>query len=554
MNVGGASGDAETSKLSLAKLLFPKQRRRQNRFLGTLSDKGTLGLILGPLLAVTVYLVMPESLNADARLTAALTFFMATWWITEAVPIPVTSLLPLLVFPLASGDSMDSIGSSYGNSVIFLFMGGFMLALAMQKSQLHIRIALMTISFVGTKPSRMIAGFMAATAFISFWVSNTATAVMMLPIGISVLVLVSDHLSTGQEGIGSSSKDAKQATKPAGTAQQKTPEAEASEAGLAGAETVPLAKSNFGTSLMLGLAYSASIGGLGTLISTPPVVFLAGYLQQNHGIEIGFAQWMLVGVPTVAIMLAIIWFVLTKVLYRPEIDEIPGGKSLIKTELQKLGRMSRAELSVLLVFALAIFGWVVLPMLFETSPLSDAGVALAAAFLLFMIPSGKLRHQKLLDWDTAVKLPWGILLLFGGGLALSAKFTSSGLSDWIGEQVAGIGVLPIIAVIFLVTALVMAMTEITSNTATAATFLPIFGGVAAGIGADPLLLTIPVALAATACFMLPVATPPNAIAYSSGYITMGQMVRAGIWLNIIGTVVITVLTLTLVTWVFGIVY
>lgn len=553
MNAGAAAGDAETSKLSLAKLLFPKQRRRQNRFLGSLNHKGTLGLVLGPLLAITVYLVMPQSLNTDARLTAALTILMATWWITEAVPIPVTSLLPLLVFPLASGDSMDSIGSSYGNSVVFLFMGGFMLALAMQKSQLHIRIALMTISVVGTKPSRMIAGFMVATAFISFWVSNTATAVMMLPIGISVLVLVSEHLASGQEGASSGADSTKASSKPARLSATKTPKSEEIAQGSA-ADAVPLTKTNFGTSLMLGLAYSASIGGLGTIISTPPLVFLAGYLQQNHGIEIGFAQWMLVGVPTVAVMLAIIWFVLTKVLYRPEIDEIPGGKSLIKTELQKLGRMSRAELSVLLVFALAIFGWVVLPMLFETSPLSDAGVALAAAFLLFMIPSGKLRHQKLLDWDTAVKLPWGILLLFGGGLALSAKFTSSGLSDWVGEQVAGIGVLPIVVIVFLVTAIVMAMTEITSNTATAATFLPIFGGVAAGIGADPLLLTIPVALAATACFMLPVATPPNAIAYSSGYITMGQMVRAGIWLNIIGTVVITVLTLTLVTWVFGIVY
>ncbi|MBX3312625.1 MAG: DASS family sodium-coupled anion symporter [Microbacteriaceae bacterium] len=475
---------------------------------------------------------MPSGLVHTAKITAALTVLMAIWWITEAVPIPVTSLLPLLVFPIASGIPMDAVGASYGSSVIFLFMGGFMLALAVQKTGLHHRIALVTIKLVGTKPSRMIAGFMAATAFLSLWISNTATAVMMIPIGVSVLTLVIGHINQGlHQG---------------GNAQVS--------------ETLGKHKSNFATALMLGIAYAASVGGMGTLISTPPNVLMAGYLEQVHGVEVSFSRWMLVGVPTAIVMLAVIWFVLVKVLYRPEISVIPGGRELIEGEINKLGRLRRDEKLVLVVFGLAIFGWIVLPLLLPGLPFSDAAVALGAAFLLFILPgkksdSGvKISSTRLLDWDTAVQLPWGILLLFGGGLALSNQFTTSGLSHWLGEQFQSIGVLPIVLVIFLVTAIVMIMTEITSNTATAATFLPIFGGIALGIGADPMLFAIPVALAATSCFMLPVATPPNAIAYASGHVTIGQMARAGIWLNIVGTVVITGITLTLASWVFGIVY
>lgn len=491
-----------------------------------------MGLVIGPVLASIIYFLLPVSLAHSAKITAALTVWMALWWITEAVPIPVTSLLPLLVFPIAAGIPMDAVGASFGNSIIFLFMGGFILALAVQKTGLHQRIALITIKFVGTRPSRMIAGFMIATAFLSLWISNTATAVMMLPIGASVLTLVIGHMNSGLRQGGD---------QPTAALQERR-------------------QSNFATSLMLGIAYAASIGGIGTIIATPPNVLMAGYLQQVHGIEISFGKWMLVGIPTVIIMLSVIWFVLVKLLYKPEITAIPGGKELIQSELAKLGKLRRDEKLVVLVFLLAIASWILLPIIFPSLPFTDAAIALIAAVLLFILPgqeseSGvKTTKTRIMDWDTAVQLPWGILLLFGGGLALSNQFTASGLSQWLGEQFQGIGSLPIVLVIFLITAVVMMMTEITSNTATAATFLPIFGGIGAGIGADPLLFAIPVALAATSCFMLPVATPPNAIAYSSGHVTIGQMAKAGVWLNIIGTFVITLITISLASWVFGIVY
>ena len=501
------------------------------------------GLVVGLVLALLVYVAMPADLAHPAKLTAATAVLMGVWWMTEAIPIPATALLPLIIFPVLGEDvAVDDVGASYGSNIIFLFMGGFLLALAMQRWNLHRRIALRTVRVMGTKPAQMVAGFMLATAFLSMWVSNTATAVMMLPIGVSVLLLLprlledSGAASGGADGGGLEDADLEGADPQS---------AEVKEAVIA---------SNFGTALMLGIAYAASIGSLSTIIGTPPNTLMVGYLQEAHGIEVGFGQWMLVGVPLSAVMLVIAWFLLTKVLFKPEIDEIPGGRRLINQELEKLGPMSTGEKLVLAIFALAALSWVFVPIVFDSPPISDAGIAMVVGLLLFLLPAGARRGVRLLDWESAVKLPWGVLLLFGGGLALSAQFTSSGLTDWIGQGAAALGAVPVVLVVAIFAAGILFLTELTSNTATAATFLPVSGGVALGLGLDPMLLAIPVALAATCAFMLPVATPPNAIAFGSGYVTIGQMIKGGLWLNLVGIVLITLLTMTLGVWVFSIVY
>ena len=497
------------------------------------------GLVAGLVLALLVYVVMPADLAHPAKLTAATAVLMGVWWMTEAIPIPATALLPLIVFPVLGEDvAVDDVGASYGSNIIFLFMGGFLLALAMQRWNLHRRIALRTVRVMGTKPAQMVAGFMLATAFLSMWVSNTATAVMMLPIGVSVLLLLPKLLEDSGASAGGALEDA-------GLEGADPQSDEVKEAVIA---------SNFGTALMLGIAYAASIGSLSTIIGTPPNTLMVGYLQEAHGIDVGFGQWMLVGVPLSAVMLVIAWFLLTKVLFRPEIDEIPGGRRLIDRELEKLGPMSTGEKLVLAIFALAALSWVFVPIVFDSPPISDAGIAMVVGLLLFLLPAGARRGVRLLDWESAVKLPWGVLLLFGGGLALSAQFTSSGLTDWIGQGAAALGAVPVVLVVAIFAAGILFLTELTSNTATAATFLPVSGGVALGLGLDPVLLAIPVALAATCAFMLPVATPPNAIAFGSGYVTIGQMIKGGLWLNLVGIVLITLVTMTLGVWVFSIVY
>lgn len=503
-----------------------------------------IGLFGGLLGAVLIYLVMPGDLEVWPRLTAATAVLMAVWWMTEAIPIPATALVPLVVFPVLvpaaeAGDdpvTVDVIGANYGHNIIFLFMGGFMLALAMQRWNLHRRIALMTLRAMGSKPANLIGGFMIATAFLSMWVSNTATAVMMLPIGISVLMLV-HRITQGEDPATASAADADGDADPGETAQA--------------------VKSNFGTALMLGIAYAASVGSVSTIIGTPPNALLVGHMASNHDVTIGFGQWMLVGVPIAIVMLVVVWVVLTRFLFRPEIKTIPGGADLISRELHKLGPMSSGELRVLLIFVAAAVAWVFIPLVSEQlmgmdDPfISDAGIAMVVGLLLFLLPGGAQRGGRLLDWEYAAKLPWGVLLLFGGGLALSSQFSASGLSAWMGEQMEGLNTVPVWVLVLLAAAGVLILTEMTSNTATAATFLPVASGVAMGTGVDPLVLAAPVALAATCAFMLPVATPPNAIAYGSGYVTIGQMVKGGVWLNVAAVVVITLVSMTLLLWVFG---
>lgn len=491
-----------------------------------------IGMAVGVVLAVIVYLLMPENLSDALQaasdkaveagkpgftshglaFTAAVAVLMGVWWMTEAIPLAATALIPLVLFPAFKVADFKAAATPYASGTIFLFMGGFFLALALQRWNLHRRVALITVLAVGTKPKQLILGFMVATGFMSMWVSNTATAVMMLPIGISVLTLIGE-MKTDSEG---------------------------------------KVRSNFAISLVLGIAYAASIASLSTLIGTPPNALLRGYLKDNHDIEIGFGQWMLFGVPLAWGFLLITWYLLTSILFKPEIDEIPGGKALIRDELNKMGPMSRGEKLVGMVFVLAALSWIFLPTLFKDSGITDELIAMAITLILFIIPVHPKHGVALLDWDTAKHIPWDVLLLFGGGLSLSAMFSANGLSAWIGENAKGLNGLPVILFVVAIAALVIFLTEMTSNTATAAAFLPIMGGVAMGIGQDVMLLVVPVALAATCAFMLPVATPPNAIAYGTGYIRISDMIRGGVWLNIIGIVLITLVTMTLGVAVLGI--
>lgn len=496
-----------------------------------------IGLVVGPALAALVYVLFPggavDQVNAAAaaagddavftdtglRTVAAAAVLLGLWWMTEAIPLAATALLPLVIFPALQVADFKEVAAPYASDTIFLFMGGFMLALAMQRWNLHRRIALWVVLRVGTRPRALILGFMIATGFLSMWVSNTATAVLMLPIGMSVLGLVSS---------------------------------------LVGA---PAEVRRFSTALMLGIAYSASIGSVGTIIGTPPNALLVAYLSEAHDIQIGFGQWMLVGVPLAVILMAVAWWLLAFVLFRPEIDDIPGGREVIEEEWRSLGPMSGCEVRVGVVFVSAAAAWVLVPTLLEMTGsalnVSDALIAMITAAVLFLLPGNHSLGTRLLDWNTAKMLPWDVLLLFGGGLSLSSMFSRLGLSLWIGEQAKGMQVLPTTLLVAAVALLVIVLTELTSNTATAAAFLPIMGGVAVGIGltqqtpVNILLLTAPVALSATFAFMLPVATPPNAVAYGSGHVQMGDMVKAGIWLNITGMVLVTAAVMGLIVPVFG---
>lgn len=495
----------------------------------------TKGIFLGFLLAALVYFIFPAgayetvmategAAEADysyraMRLTAAVAVLMATWWVTEAVPLAVTSLLPLIVFPILQIIPFGEISAPFASPTIFLFMGGFMLALGLQRWNLHRRLALHVILLVGTRPKQLIAGFMIATGVLSMWVSNTATAVVMLPIGTSVLALTAEVVGGHRN-------------------QRK-----------------------FATGLMLAIAYSASIASVSTIISTPPNAMLAAYMSTTFGIQIGFGQWMLVGVPLAVVFMMIAWVILTTV-FKPEITEIPGGREMIRAELSKMGMMRPAEKLTTVIFLGAALSWVFVPFIIDwigaDIQIADAAIGLTAAMLLFLTPSGY-RNSRLLDWSAANKLPWDILLLFGGGLALSKMFTESGLSVWVGQVASGLGGLPIIVLIFCIAAIVLVLTEFTSNTATAATFLPIMGGVAMGIGLtehgdqNVLLLILPVRLCATCSFMLPVATPPNAIAFSSGHVTIGDMVKGGFWLNVTALFLVTLTTYFIAVPVFGLV-
>jgi solute carrier family 13 (sodium-dependent dicarboxylate transporter), member 2/3/5 len=487
-----------------------------------------IGRVLGPVLAVMTYVLLPEDadLSNAARTTAAVAVLVAVWWMTEALPLATTALVPLVAFPLLGILEMDDAAAPYASPTVFLFMGGFMIALAMQKWNLHKRIALHAMRVVGTKPRQIVLGVMIATWFLSMWVSNTATTLMMIPIGISVLALVGDG-----DGSAESRKNVR----------------------------------NFGVCLILAIAYAATIGGTSTLIGSPPNLIMAGFVEQNYGFSISFADWMKIGVPLSAVFLVIAWVLLTRVFYPTKIAEIAGGRQVIQSELTKLGRMSRGEWNVLAVFVGTAALWVFREQIIDFEPLtsalpfmanlSDASIAIAAAVALFLIPTSFRRTDGTLDWRTAqAGIPWGVLLLFGGGLSLAKAVQDTELSTYIGIKVGELGGLPTVLLIAAICLVVLLLTELTSNTATAATFLPVLGGVAVGLGLDPLLLLVPAAIAATCSFMLPVGTPPNAIIFGTGRVTMGQMIRAGFWLNLVGVVLITAAVMALGAWAMGIAF
>jgi solute carrier family 13 (sodium-dependent dicarboxylate transporter), member 2/3/5 len=477
-----------------------------------------IGLLLGPLAFVVVLLLPPPAgMPPEAWRTAAVGVLMAVWWISEAIPIPATALLPLALLPLLRIAPVEGAASPYANPVIFLFLGGFLIAQAMQRWNLHRRIALRVIRAVGTRPVPLIGGFMLAAAFLSMWVSNTATAVMMLPIGLSVIDL-----------------------------------ALRGEADGTGAPREPT-DSNFAIALMLGIAYACSIGGLATLIGTPPNALLAGFMAETYGVEIGFAQWMLVGLPLAVVGLPIVWLVLTRWIYPVRLREIPGGRAAIDREISAMGSLSRGETLVGIVFVMTALAWVTRPVLERWIPeISDAGIAITAAIALFALPVKLKAGEFVLNWEWAKRLPWDVLILFGGGLSLASAISRSGLAGWIGSSLAGFQALPIIAIVIVVTLVIIFLTELTSNTATAAAFLPVLASLAVGIGENPLLLAVPAALAASCAFMMPVATPPNAIVYGSSFITIPQMARAGLVLNLLFLLLISLVGYLLVILVFGV--
>lgn len=479
-------------------------------------------LALGPVAGLVLALLLPASLSFEGRAVAGCAIWMALWWMTEAVPIPVTSLLPLVLFPLFGMGTMGQVAAPYANPVVFLVMGGVILGLATEKSNLHLRVALLTISAVGTKPAQIVLGLMAASAFLSAWVSNTATAVIMVPIAVSILQLVR---SLDQSAAGT----------------------------------------KFATSMLLAVAYGVTIGSTATLIGQPPMALMKAYMLESHGFDLQFGQWMLVGVPWAIVMLFIAWFVLTKLVFRAEVDEIPGGREMIRGELAKLGQITTPERRVGCIFLFAIFFWVFVPFIADipsvaaTLPflgsISDPQVAMTAAIACFLVPAEKHsvdpKGTALLRWSAAKEIPWGLLLLFGGGLSLSAMFTNTGFSGWLGSQVGALDAMPGWVIILTVVIMGLVLTELTSNTATAAAFFPIFGAVAVGLGMDPLFMTIAVTLAVCSAYMLPVATPSNAVAFGSGEVSIKNMVRAGIWLNLISVGLVMLVMYTLVPLVFG---
>ena len=475
-----------------------------------------IGFFGAPALFIILLLIgHPESISPGAWKAIAGAVWMLIWWVTEAVPMPVTSLLPLALFPLLGLGSIKDNAVPYSNPVVFLFMGGFMIALALEKWNLHRRIALTIVRWTGTNANGIILGFMLATALLSMWISNTATTVMMLPIANSVIQLLTQ--SAGElprQGI-----------------------------------------RNFALCMMLAIAYSASIGGTATIIGTPPNSVMTGFISENLNMEVGFARWMIVGVPFSFLLIFAAYFLLVKVLYPSQLGSFQGAQAVLDLELKKLGPISKTEKRVLAVFLFAAVCWIFQSyfnaLLKETGfVLSDTVVAMAAGILLFMVPSNFEKHEFLLDWEDTMRLPWGILLLFGGGLSLADTLYQQGIIDIIGQQFAGSSASPLLVTLGLTAASLM-LTEVMSNVALVTVFLPVVYGVANGLGMEPLFLIIPVTLAASCAFMLPMSTPPNAIVFASNYVTIPQMARAGFFLNIIAILLAVIAGMVLAPWAFG---
>lgn len=490
--------------------------------IGAISNKSKLiPLVLGPSLALLLYFLLPEQYTSSAgtfevfshsgRACAGIVLWMAIWWFTEAVPIAVTSLLPIVLFPMFGVMGSSDTLKEYANGTIFLFLGGFLIAAGIARWHLDRRIALLTIRLVGTKPQQIILGLLLATSFISAWVSNTATAAMMVPIALAVLKVV-------------------RSTR----------------------EDVPIdqAEHNFGICVLLAVAYGASLGGVLTLIGTPPNGIFARFVEQTYGTPVNFLDWMLIAFPIVLVMVVVTHLLMTKVLFRELVSELPGGKEWVMHEYSKLGPMSRGEKIVLTVFVSAALLWCFGPMiraiqigdLMPFKPLSDTVIAMTAGIILFVIPVDNKHGIHALDWSSASEtVAWDVLLLFGGGLSMAAAIQKTGLADIIGAQATFLSALPEAAAIGGLTTLTVFASEFTSNTALAATMMPLVSAVADSTGMHPEALLVATTFGASLAFMMPVGTPPNAIIFGTGRIRIGEMIKAGFWLNVCGILVVTLI-------------
>ena len=459
-----------------------------------------VGLISGPLSFIVILLYFhPEGLNPRANAILASTIWIAIWWVTEVIPISVTALLPIILFPLTGGLGVSETTASFGHKYVFLYLGGFIIAIAIEKWNLHKRIALNIINLIGTNIVNIILGFMIATAFMSMWISNTATAVMMLPIAMAIVTQLKDNPNTKEDE-----------------------------------------NQNFGKVLMLSIAYSATIGGLSTQIGTPPNLVLAGVVSETFGYEITFSQWFKFGFPISVVLLFLSWKYLTGFAFQIKQNTFPGGRIEISNQLKAIGKISYEEKLVAGVFALTAIAWITRSFLlkFIIPEIDDTIIGLIGAILMFLLPT-KNKERPLLTWKEAIKLPWGILLLFGGGMALAVGFKDSGLALWIGSQMTLLDGISLLLLVLILIFSVNFLTEITSNFATTAMLLPILYPMAIAIDVHPFILMISATVAASCAFMLPVATPPNAVVFASGYLRIPDMVRVGIWMNILSIIILT---------------
>lgn len=477
-----------------------------------------VGFFVGIGLALIIYGLMPDVTPSEtaieagfdnpraAAVTLALIVLMGIWWMLEVVPLPVTGFLPIVVLPLAGVNSVGGVTASYGNRVIFLFLGGFLLSAALQRWNLHRQLALRVVLLFGTEPQRMVFGFMLATTLLGMWISNTATAIMMISIGATILALLRKH----------------------------------------GASDPKLV-----ASMMVGIAYASSVSGFGTIIASPPNALLVGYMVENYGITIGFGQWMLMGVPLSLFFMVIGWFLITHVFFKSDVPGLSGGDAIIRGELKKLGPLEAPQWRVIAIFALTVAGWVLLPLIWPDSPFTDEVVAMGAAIGLFVTPARGPAEGSLLDWSDTREVPWGILFLFGGGLALASEINSSGLSAWLAANMRSLSVLPIPLLIISVCAVTIVLNEFMSNTATAATLIPIAASMGISVGLGPLALALPVALAASCAFIMPASTPPNAIAIGTGLIKPKEFLRAGWIMSLVGLTLVSLVSIFLAPVIFG---
>jgi len=482
-----------------------------------LSVSKRIGFFAGPLLFILIYIFFPSNLiSPNAFKVLALAAWMISWWVTEAAPFPITALLPLILFPILGVMPVSESAAPYANPIIFLFMGGFFIALALEKHRLHERIALKLISYTGTSGNGIILGFMMATALISMWISNTATAMMMLPIALSVIKLVIPTTDSLKEG-------------------------------------VPSDERNFALGLMLTVGYAATLGGLATIIGTPPNVVFVGLLQKFYGEQISFGKWMLVGVPVSLILLICNYLIVTRILFPNNIDTIKGSEELIKTKLNEIGPLRKEEKLVLTIFSLTSFFWIFqqpLNLLLGSPILNDTNIAMSGGLLMFITPIEIAKLKFLLEWRDSRNIAWGILILFGGGLCLAEGLNNTGIIQVIGQWVSGQNEFDVWFILALIT-IGVALSEMMSNVALVNIFIPVVFGIAHGLNVNPILLALPVTLSASIGFMFPIATPPNAIVFSSGHIRIKDMIRAGALLNVASIIVVWIASITLVKWVFG---